>query len=71
MNHLKIHAYIPETDRIEEEDIQSLEEYSEPEKTKKKKQVGRRKKKEIKEEYDHYEGKCQNKCQGFFLKTVH
>lgn len=57
MNHLKIHAYIPETDRIEEEEIQSLEEYSEPEKTKKKKQVGRRKKKEIKEEYDNYEGK--------------
>lgn len=56
MNHLKIHAYIPEADGIEEEEIQSLEEYSESEKVKKKKQVGRRKKKEIKEEYDHFEG---------------
>lgn len=57
MNHLKIHAYIPEGDGIEEEDIQSMEEYSEPEKGKKKKQVGRRRKKLIKEEYESYESK--------------
>lgn len=56
MNHLKIHAYIPEGDGMEEEEIQSMEEFSEPEK-KKKKQVGRRRKKEIKEEYETYEGK--------------
>lgn len=56
MNHLKIHAYIPEADGIEEEEMQSMEEFSEPEK-KKKKQVGRRRKKEIKEEYETYEGK--------------
>lgn len=55
MNHLKIHAYIPDADGMEEEEIQSLEEYSEPEK-RKKKQVGRRRKKDIKEEYESYEG---------------
>lgn len=57
MNHLKIHAYIPEGDGMEEEDLHSMEEYSEPEKGKKKKQVGRRRKKDIKEEYEPYEGK--------------
>lgn len=58
MNHLKIHAYIPEDESIEEEENQSMEEYSEPERAKKKKQAGRRKKREIKEEYDSFEGKC-------------
>lgn len=57
MNHLKIHAYIPEADGLEEEESHSIDEYSESEKVKKKKQVGRRKKKEIKEEYDSFEGK--------------
>lgn len=57
MNHLKSHAYIPESDGlIEEDDLQSLEEYSESEKVKKKKLVGRKKRREIKDEYITYDG---------------
>lgn len=56
MNHLKIHAFIPDSDGNQEEEVHTMDEYVEPEKVKKKKQVSRRKKKEIKEEYDHFEG---------------
>ncbi|KAJ3642858.1 hypothetical protein Zmor_025607 [Zophobas morio] len=55
MNHLKIHAYIPETDGLEEEDVQQLDE-SDGEKRSKRKQFPKRKKNRIKEEYDSYEG---------------
>lgn len=54
MNHLKIHAYVPETDNIEEE-LQEMED-SDYEKRKRPKSFIKRRKKKIKEEYiDNYE----------------
>ncbi|KAG5867641.1 hypothetical protein JTB14_006717 [Gonioctena quinquepunctata] len=54
MNHLKIHAYIPETDGVEEEEIQTMEEFS-SDKKKKPKSATKRRKKKIKEEFEQFE----------------
>lgn len=57
----QIHAYIPEGDGLDDEDIQTTDDFVE-EKKKKGKPVGKKRKKKIKEEFvESYEdlGKCR------------
>lgn len=54
MNHLKIHAYIPETDEVEEEDGQQMDEHEMEEKMRRNRKPGKKRKKKIKEEFEVY-----------------
>lgn len=57
MNHLKIHAYIPEADGLDEDDVQALEESSDPERARRKgKGQQRRRRRKVKDEFDPYNG---------------
>ncbi|XP_074031773.1 uncharacterized protein isoform X2 [Leptinotarsa decemlineata] len=55
MNHLKVHAYIPETDGLNDEQVQTLEEFAALDKKKKGKPIVRKKKKKIKEEFEQFQ----------------